>query len=111
MPMSRMAIPTRTEAEVLFLSDHTCALCTTRYKDVQIHHIDGNPSNNASANLVVLCLDCHSRVTGRRGLGKAYSLGEIQRYKRHWEARVRAAREAHRATTARRERQLLTQMT
>jgi len=110
MPVSRTPIPARIETEILFRADHTCSICTTRYKDVQIHHIDGNPSNNDLVNLVVVCLDCHSRVSGRRGLGKAYTAGEIRKYKRQWETRVRAARDAHKTTTVRREKELITQI-
>lgn len=52
---------------------------------MQIHHIDGNPSNYAARNLAVLCLDCHSRVTGDEGFGRRYSPQEVARYKREWE--------------------------
>jgi hypothetical protein len=26
---------------------------------LQVHHLDGNPANDADANLVPLCADCH----------------------------------------------------
>jgi len=55
-------------------------------KHVQIHHIDGDDTNNALANLAVLCLECHSRVTGDEGLGRSYTPGEIRQYKRTWES-------------------------
>jgi hypothetical protein len=60
---------------------------------VQIHHIDGNPQNNSLENLVVLCLDCHSRVTGSRGFGRLFHPGEIRRYKRSWEKAVQESRQ------------------
>jgi len=44
----------------------------TPRKDVQIHHIDGTPGNSHLANLAVVCLDCHSLVSGTRGLGRQY---------------------------------------
>ncbi len=82
----RKAISKSREAEVLFLNRHTCCICHDTGKDVQIHHIDGDNGNNDVSNLGVLCLDCHSRVTGIRGLGKSYSSLELKRYKREWEA-------------------------
>ncbi len=88
--------PSHIEDELLFRADHTCCICKTKRKDVQIHHIDGNPANNKIDNLTVLCLDCHSIVTGPRGLGKAYKPGEIRRYKRVWERHVQESRKIHR---------------
>jgi hypothetical protein len=82
--------------EVLFRSNHTCCICRTKGKDVQIHHIDGNRSNNGIGNLAVVCLDCHSKVTGRRGLGQSYSPGEVRKYKRSWEQAVLDLRQVHR---------------
>ncbi len=110
MPLVRARIPARIEDEILFAADHTCSICATRYKDVQIHHIDGDPSNNNRANLIVVCLDCHSRVTGRRGLGRTYTRGELRRYKRNWETRVRALRGAHKSIAGQRQKQLVSQI-
>lgn len=81
----RVKITKKQEAEVLFLNRHTCCICHEKNKDVQIHHIDGNNSNNKIRNLAILCLDCHSKVTGTRGLGKSYSILEVKRYKQEWE--------------------------
>jgi hypothetical protein len=92
----RRRIPQSTQDELLFNANHTCSICRERNKDVQIHHIDGTPDNNELANLIVLCLDCHSRVTGTRGLGKAYSPGEVRRFKRSWEQNVHDARQPSR---------------
>ena len=51
----------------------------------------GNPGNNDSDNLAVLCRDCHSRVTGDEGLGRRYSKLEVKKYKRSWEAHCAAS--------------------
>jgi hypothetical protein len=93
---SRRRTPRSIEEEILFRSDHTCCICRLRGKDVQIHHIDGNPADCRPENLAVVCLDCHSNVTGTRGLGKAYNPGEIRRYKRAWEKQVADSRKIHR---------------
>jgi hypothetical protein len=88
----RIKIPKQIEASVLFDNDHTCCICMDRGKDVQINHIDEDPGNNNAGNLAVLCLDCHSKVTGTRGLGKKYSELEVKKYKRHWEYVIRKRR-------------------
>jgi hypothetical protein len=64
---------------------HRCCICHEPRKHVQIHHIDGNPSNNEWENLAVLCVDCHSLVTGDQGFGKKYSEREVKLYKSNWE--------------------------
>ena len=85
----RSRIPQKIADELMFANDHTCCICRTKGKHVQIHHIDGDDSNNALRNLAVLCLECHSRVTGDEGLGRSFTAGEIKQYKRTWEFMVR----------------------
>jgi hypothetical protein len=84
----RVPIPEELEAQLLFASDHMCCICREAGKDVQIHHIDSNRTNNNTANLAVVCLDCHSRVTGPRGLGRSYKPREVTLYKQQWEQSV-----------------------
>lgn len=91
----RRQIPAALADDVLFLSDHTCCICRTKGKDVQLHHIDGNPSNNTPDNLATPCLDCHSKVTGGRGLGRTYGPGEVRRYRRSWAKQVSDTRQVH----------------
>ena len=71
--------------ELMYRNRHTCCLCHTPRKHVQIHHVDGDSANNTFANLAVLSLDCHSLVTGNEGLGRRYTAGEVTRYKAQWE--------------------------
>lgn len=85
----RSKLPKTIEAEILFLNRHTCCICREKNKDVQIHHIDGRNGNNTLSNLAILCLDCHSKVTGKRGLGKSFSKSELRRYKKNWENSVK----------------------
>jgi hypothetical protein len=66
----------------------TCCICRERNKDVEIHHIKGNNRNNAWPNLAVLCRDCHSKVTGTRGLGRGYLAEEVRNYKDEWDRSV-----------------------
>jgi hypothetical protein len=82
----RRTVSQETVDELMFRNRHTCCICHDSSKHVQIHHIDGNPSNNDIDNLAVLCLDCHSRVSGDLGLGRRFTPGEIWKYKREWES-------------------------
>lgn len=105
----RRPVPRTIEVYLLFRSEHTCCICRIRNKHVQIHHIDRNPSNNKPDNLAVVCLDCHSQVTGRSGLGKAYSASEVRMYKRSWEQQVLQSRGVRRPAL-RYQRELISQI-
>jgi len=56
----RVPIPDDLAAKVMFASDRTCCVCRLERHKVQLHHIDGDPSNNAIDNVAVICLHCHS---------------------------------------------------
>ena len=61
-------------------TDDACAICGTRGIDVlSVHHIDSNRSNNNYDNLIVLCHNCHHKITNQKGL----SNGKIEERKRH----------------------------
>jgi hypothetical protein len=92
----RPKVPKALEEETLFNANHTCCICKDKNKDVVIHHIDGNNLNNNLDNLAVVCLDCHSLVTGTRGLGRSFKPSEVRRYKRSWDKQVRDSREVPR---------------
>lgn len=74
---------------LLFECNRTCCICTNAGKDVQIHHIDENSSNNNYDNLIVLCLNCHSDVHSKGGFGRNWTLGQLQQHKREWIVRVK----------------------
>lgn len=86
---SRQPIPEQVSVTLLVDNLHTCCICHWPH-NVQIHHIDGDSSNNDPKNLSVLCLNCHSRVTGDEGLGRRYSAAEVSEHKRRWEEQCKA---------------------
>jgi len=59
--------------DLLYLeTDDSCAICGDR--GIQIlteHHIDGNRSNNTYENLIVLCHNCHHKITSNKDLTKS----------------------------------------
>lgn len=85
MKKLRIEIPERISAPLLFFNRHRCCICREPRKPVQIHHVDENPSNNDMRNLAVLCVECHSIVSGNQGFGKNYSKKEILLFKKNWE--------------------------
>ena len=80
MQPPRAPIPDNVATKLLYEADHTCCICRNKKFDVQIHHISGR-MDSRPANLIVVCLNCHSEVERKGGLGRAYSAGELQRYK------------------------------
>ena len=43
-----------------------CEICKTT-KTVSIHHLDGNPANNSTGNLMTLCNSCHQKWHWKNG--------------------------------------------
>jgi|SRR6478609_5968601 len=89
----RTPIPRDQAADALFAADRTCAKCRMSGRTVQIHHIDDDPSNNASNNLAVLCLECHNETQTGGGFGRRLSAAEVTKYRDDWLARVRKRRD------------------
>ena len=48
--------------------DHRCSICGWSEDDdiLQVHHIDENRQNNALNNLIVLCPNCHAKLTSHK---------------------------------------------
>ena len=48
--------------------DHRCSICGWCEDDeiLQVHHIDENRQNNALNNLIVLCPNCHAKLTSHK---------------------------------------------
>lgn len=54
--------------------DKTCQDCGSG-RNLQVHHIDSNPANNADTNLVLLCKLCHARR--HQHMGETHLVGLI----------------------------------
>lgn len=60
----RIPISTDLRRAVYELFDKACRSCGNKHAN-QIHHIDGDPSNNHIKNLELLCYDCHLATEGK----------------------------------------------
>lgn len=82
---ARKPIPPNVASAVLLANRHACCVC--QKVQVQIHHIDSNPSNNDPANLAVLCLPHHDQATMTIGLSKKMTATAVRTYKDEWETK------------------------
>lgn len=80
----RVEIPNYLAAQVMFASDKTCCVCRDSLRKTQIHHINGDPSNNDFKNLAVVCLDCHSNVHTQHAFARNLSPDLIRLYNESW---------------------------
>jgi len=72
--------PLKTSDLIYIEADDSCAICGTRgIAILSEHHIDSDRSNNEYDNLIVLCHNCHHKITNNKGLSRK----KIQDRKRH----------------------------
>ncbi|MBL7814333.1 MAG: HNH endonuclease [Saprospiraceae bacterium] len=90
---TRIPINIEIATNVKYLSDMTCCVCNDKSKQIQIHHLDENPSNNHIDNLALLCFDCHDKTMIRGGFGRRYDKALITKYRDEWLIRVKDRRE------------------
>jgi len=61
-------------------TDDSCAICGAKGIGIlSEHHLDSDRSNNEYDNLIVLCHNCHHKITNNKGLSEE----EITGRKRH----------------------------
>lgn len=91
----RVKIPHKTEVKILMINKHQCCICRElrSSSEIQIHHIDGEPSNNRLENLAVLCGYHHDLANmglknGVLGQAKKLTPDEVKVNKEYWEKRV-----------------------
>ena len=90
----RVPIPSDVAAETLFRSDRTCCVCHVPGRQVQIHHINDDPSDNDPYNLAVLCLECHGQTQVSGGFGRKLNADLVTLYRDDWLTFVEARRAA-----------------
>ncbi|HPB31130.1 MAG TPA: HNH endonuclease signature motif containing protein, partial [Candidatus Sumerlaeota bacterium] len=63
-PKQRKSVSALTSKKLYQEADNRCSFCGVADVAVlEIHHIDGDPSNNQIENLIVVCGNCHSKIT------------------------------------------------
>lgn len=75
----RPKLPTSIRKDVLFAHDLMCCVCPA--EGGQIHHIDGDPSNNEIGNLALLCLHHHDLATRTGGLSIKLDPATVRKYR------------------------------
>ena len=68
-------------SDLIYLeTDDSCAICGAKGIGIlSEHHIDSNRYNNEYDNLIVLCHNCHHKITNKKGLSEE----EIINRKKH----------------------------
>ncbi|MFD1805364.1 HNH endonuclease [Pasteurella oralis] len=84
---SRPPIPLRTLNQVLIKSKHCCVICRNMNNPIIIHHIQSwaVSRDHSEKNLVVLCLNCHSKVHSRNEIARNITPSELIKFKESWE--------------------------
>jgi hypothetical protein len=64
MPKKRVAISKTVEKRIFQEAQSRCVFCPeSEVASLQIHHMDGDPSNNQASNLGLVCASCHTKIT------------------------------------------------
>jgi hypothetical protein len=92
MAKARTEIPASTAAAVLFAADRTCCVCREQGKPLQVHHVDGDPTNHSPENLAVLCLQCHDQTQIKGGFSRKLDVHQVRLYRDSWNQSVSARR-------------------
>jgi hypothetical protein len=64
-----------------------------RGRPIQLHHVDGDPTNSVESNLAALCLDCHDLTQTKGGFARRLSPAQVVRYRDEWVRRVQYRRD------------------
>lgn len=91
----RKPLPKGLERKIITKNRYCCCVCQKDGlgKEILIHHIDGNNSNNVLSNLAILCLT-HASIAdaalskGKLGSGKKLKPNTIKEFKNIWERKI-----------------------
>ncbi len=73
-------------------SKSSCGICERNFLLINIHHINGDKSDNSKDNLIDVCVDCHSAIhygfENKRRIrnykGDFNSIEKIENYRKIW---------------------------
>ena len=78
----RKALPEEIKVEVIARSNNRCCICQIPF--VQLHHIDGDPSNNSLDNIAPLCPNCHSQAHSNNRLTANLTASRVKILRDKW---------------------------
>lgn len=78
----RVPLKESTRLEIISKCNNRCCICQTPF--IQIHHIDGDPSNNDFNNLAPLCPNCHDQTGLDRPLSMRLIPDRIKKLRDMW---------------------------
>lgn len=87
-------------AQLLHASDLTCCVCRRAGQALQLHHLNGDRSDDSPDNFAVLCLNCHDRTQLRGGFGRHLSEYLVRIFRDEWVGIVAERRRALRGPSA-----------
>lgn len=62
MPRKNLYKFEKVKSVILFIWDYRCYICKLQKPNNHVHHINENPFDNGSHNLIPLCKQCHKAV-------------------------------------------------
>ena len=88
---SRPPIPTPTLDKLLYKSAYTCCICRKKDNPIIVHHIIewSKSRSHKETNLVVLCLNCHSKAHSTNTISVNLTIDRINKSKSEWENTVK----------------------
>jgi len=81
---SRKSVSEKLRIEIMSKANNRCCVCQTPF--FQIHHLDGDPSNNDPDNLAPLCPNCHDQADLKRPLSNRLTADRIRALRDRWYA-------------------------
>src|SRR6266404_4780045 len=88
----RTAVSEDLKCEILTRSNNRCCVCQTPF--VQLHHIDGDPSNNDIDNIAPLCPNCHTQAHSKSMLTVNLNASRLKALRDRWYGYCENRREA-----------------
>lgn len=85
---TRPRIPEPLQIRILYDCARTCCVCRLP-RPVQIHHLDGDRTNNHDSNLAALCSECHGEAHTTHRLAQNLTADKIRAHRLQWEAEIR----------------------
>lgn len=81
---TRVAVPEQLKSEILSRTNNRCCVCQTPF--VQLHHLDGDPSNNDLDNIAPVCPNCHNQAHSNSALTLNLTPARLKAIRDRWYA-------------------------